>query len=293
MFAIIRHEKHHTLGTISAAASHTMRTRDTPNADPAGPAPEVWIGSQDPAADVRQLLPAKRRKNAVLSIEYLITASPDFFKEQAEPVWREYLQDQLDMLAGYYGRQNIASAVLHLDEKTPHLAVQIVPLVDGKLNARALIGSREACRIIQDLAGDVGGRYGLMRGKAGSTAKHTEVRQWYSELEPRIERAKKTIEDLEQKELELDAREKMLKRRAQAIQEASDALARERQRIQDLAASLTPIEEERAAESLKRIESERAKQGGEKRPIDSQSSEAPDQKSAPSSSFGKRHRQPT
>ena len=248
MQAIIRHEKHHSLGTLKAAASHTMRTRHTANADPNGPAPEVWVGSSDPAQDVARVLPEKRRKNAVLSLEYLVTASPEFFQNEPPEVWRRYLHDQLDMLRGYYGAQNVVSAVLHLDEKTPHLSVQVVPLVDGKLNARALVGTREACRTIQDLAGQVGEPYGVLRGKPRSTAKHQDVRHWYADLAPKVAAAEKTIERASKiEELEL-----VVKQRAKALIEAERLLAIEQKRVAAVAASLTPIEEERAASLLAR-----------------------------------------
>lgn len=254
MFVIVRHEKHHSLGTLGAAASHTMRTRETPNADPTGPAPEVWIGSSNPLEDVRRLLPDKRRKNAVLSLEYLVTASPEFFKEQPEKVWRKYLHDQVDMLGKYYGRENIASAVLHLDEKTPHVALQIVPLVDGKLNARALIGSRAACSTIQDMAGDVGEPYGLNRGKPGSNATHKDVDTWYNELAPKIKKARKLIEEMEKQARELDARTQALEQRARALQEREQQLAEREAVLASRLAALSAVEQERVQQHTAQAE---------------------------------------
>lgn len=254
MFTIIRHEKHSSLGTVGAAASHTMRTRPTANANPAGPAPEVWIGSHDPADDVRQLLPKKRRKNAVLALEYLVTASPEFFELQPEKVWRKYLEDQLEMLGKYYGHKNVASAVLHLDEKTPHLAIQIVPLVDGKLNARALIGTRTACRIIQDMAGEVGAPYGLDRGKPGSDATHEKVKQWYGELEEKIKNAQKLIEEIEEKERELDARTQALEQRTRALQEREQRVAEREAALASRLAALTAVEQEQVQQRTAQAE---------------------------------------
>lgn len=193
MFVVLRHIKHHSMGTIGASSSHTMRTKPTPNAAPHGPAPEVWIGSDKPVDDVRVALPEKRRKNAVLALEYVVTASPEFFEKAPEKQWRSYLQDQVDMLKAYYGQENVVSAVLHLDEKTPHLAVQIVPLLDGKLNARAFVGGKQACRVLQDLAGEVGKPFGLRRGLAGSEAEHKDVKQWYAELAPAAGQARQVI----------------------------------------------------------------------------------------------------
>ena len=245
MHVIVRHEKHSSLGTIGAAASHTMRTRETPNARPGGPAPEVWLGSQDPLADVRQLLPKKRRKNAVLALEYLVTASPEFFEKQPKAVWKKYLEDQVEMLGKYYGHGNIASVVLHQDEKTPHLAIQIVPLVNGKLNARALIGTRTACAIIQDMAGEVGAAYGLERGKPGSKARHKDVDTWYGELEPKIKKARKLIEEMEKKACELDARERDLEQREAAVQAREQQVAEREAALASREAALTTVEQER------------------------------------------------
>lgn len=244
MYTIVRHEKHHSFGTLGAAAQHTMRTRDTPNADRDGPAPEVWVGSRDPAADVRKLLPTKRRKNAVLSLEYLVTASPEFFDEQPKEVWRKYLEDQVEMLGKYYGRENIASVVLHQDEKTPHLAIQIVPLVDGKLNARSLIGTRVACATIQDMAGDVGALYGLERGKPGSKARHKDVDTWYGELAPKIKKARKLIEEMDKQARELEARAQDLEQRARALQAREQQVAEREAQLASRLAALSAVEQE-------------------------------------------------
>lgn len=243
MKVIVRHTKHKTLGTVAASSAHTMRTRPTPNADASKPAPEVWVGSPSPADDVRAMLPAKRRKNAVLALEYVLTASPEFFADAAEAQWRQYLQDQLTMLQDYYRAENVVSAVLHLDEKTPHLSVLIVPLVDGKLNARALIGTREACSIVQDMAGDVGREHGLERGKRGSKARHQDVQRFYADIEPagrRVE-AEAGALDLERAALAVEKR---------LLQVKADDLKAEAARLQLLAESLHPIEEERAARHL-------------------------------------------
>lgn len=241
MKVVVRHIKHKTLGTIGAAASHTMRKRPTPNADPRKPAPEVWVGSSSPTDDVRAVLPEKRRKNAVLALEYVLTASPEFFANAPQAEWRAYLWDQLEMLQGYYREENLVSAVLHLDEKTPHLAVLIVPLVDGKLNARALIGTKEACSIVQDLAGEAGKAFGLERGKRGSKARHQDVQSFYADIEPaRIRALQMAAKAIEQAQaLEVEKRE---------LAQVVAGVQAEQARLALLAASLSPIEEERAAQ---------------------------------------------
>lgn len=243
MKVIVRHTKHKTLGTIAASAAHTMRKRPTPNADASKPAPEVWIGTADPAADVRAMLPAKRRKNAVLALEYVLTASPQFFADAPEAQWRQYLRDQLAMLQDYYRAQNVVSAVLHLDEKTPHLSVLIVPLVDGKLNARALIGTREACTILQDMAGDVGRGFGLERGRRGSKARHQDVKRFYAEIEPAAREVALQASSIQRDREWIQGEKDRLNAQARC-------LSAEATRLKLLARSLDPIEEERAARRL-------------------------------------------
>ena len=198
------------------------------------------MGSKSPADDVRAVLPEKRRKNAVLALEYVLTASPEFFANAPQAEWRAYLRDQLGMLQSYYREENVVSAVLHLDEKTPHLAVLIVPLVEGKLNARALIGTKEACSIVQDLAGEAGKAFGLERGKRGSKARHQDVQSFYADIEPARQRTSMLAADLAEQVEALDVQRRGLARREAALQA-------EHHRLGLLAASMSPIEEERAA----------------------------------------------
>lgn len=255
MKVVVRHIKHKTLGTIGASSAHTMRRRPTPNADAAKPAPEVWVGSTSPLNDVRALLPAKRRKNAVLALEYVLTASPEFFATASELDWRSYLADQLQMLQDYYRTENVVSAVLHLDEKTPHLCVMIVPLVNGKLNARALIGTREACTILQDMAGEVGQQHGLERGQRGSKARHQDVKKFYADIAPAALK-------LEQDKADLERRQQAAIKNESANATQAMALQAEHERLALLAQSLSPIEEERAARHFAQLQDERKAAAG-------------------------------
>lgn len=242
MKVIVRHVKHKSLGTVAAAAAHTMRRRPTPNADPTRPPPEVWVGSSSPAEDVRARLPEKRRKNAVLALEYVLTASPEFFAVADPADWRNYLRGQLGMLQAYFDERNVVSAVLHLDEKTPHLSVMIVPLLDGKLNARAFVGTREACSVLQDLAGEVGRDHGLARGLKGSKARHQDVQRFYAEIQPTANRVAQAADRLAVE------RQQLLQERAYLTQKAV--------RLKDVADTLDEIERQRLAASIKKFKAE-------------------------------------
>ena len=54
-------------------------------------------------------------------VDTLITASPEFFKGKSPKEIQAFFQRAADLLIGRVGRENIVSAVVHMDEKTPHL----------------------------------------------------------------------------------------------------------------------------------------------------------------------------
>ncbi|MCL0178622.1 plasmid recombination protein, partial [Klebsiella pneumoniae] len=64
---------------------------------------------------------------------------------------RAYFAATLDFVAGRVGKQNIISAVVHMDEKTPHLHLTFVPLTqDNRLCAKEILGNRASLTKWQD-----------------------------------------------------------------------------------------------------------------------------------------------
>ena len=83
------------------------------------------------------------RKDSVRVVEALVTASPEFFKKKSTKEIQEFFQRAADFLIGRVGKENIVSAVVHMDEKTPHLHLVFVPLTeDNRLCAKEIIGNR-------------------------------------------------------------------------------------------------------------------------------------------------------
>ena len=83
------------------------------------------------------------RKDSVRVVEALVTASPEFFKGKSPKEIQAFFQRAADFLIGRVGRENIVSAVVHMDEKTPHLHLVFVPLTkDNRLCAKEIIGNR-------------------------------------------------------------------------------------------------------------------------------------------------------
>ena len=85
----------------------------------------------------------RTRKDSTRFVDTLITASPEFFKGKSPKEIQAFFQRAADFLTHRVGRENIVSAVVHMDEKTPHLHLTFVPLTkDNRLCAKEIIGNR-------------------------------------------------------------------------------------------------------------------------------------------------------
>nr|WP_307757153.1 MobV family relaxase [uncultured Christensenella sp.] len=85
----------------------------------------------------------RTRKDSVRFVDTLVTASPEFFKRKKREEVRAYFQCAADFLARKIGKGNIFAAVVHMDEKTPHMHLCFTPITeDGRLSAKEIIGNR-------------------------------------------------------------------------------------------------------------------------------------------------------
>ena len=93
----------------------------------------------------------RTRKDSTRFVDTLITASPEFFKGKSPKTVQAFFQRAGDFLVDRVGRENIISAVVHMDEKTPHLHLTFVPLTeDNRLCAKEIIGNRKNLTKWQD-----------------------------------------------------------------------------------------------------------------------------------------------
>ena len=80
----------------------------------------------------------RTRSDSVRVVEALVTASPEFFKGKKKIEVKAYFQEALDFIREHQDPKTIISAVVHMDEKTPHMHLCFVPLTaDGRLSAKA------------------------------------------------------------------------------------------------------------------------------------------------------------
>lgn len=90
-----------------------------------------------------QMAGCRVRRDSVKFVDTLVTVSPEF-AEAHEAEMLEYFTRAFDFLKERVGKENIISAVVHMDEKTPHLHLCFVPLTkDGRLSAKEILGNKK------------------------------------------------------------------------------------------------------------------------------------------------------
>lgn len=224
-FGILRIQKHSSMNAIRNSGKHKDREQDTPNADPLKTPENVTEGAKTSTELVKAIqaridlatIKATGESRPVLAVEYLITASPEFFKENSAEKVDGYFEDAKDWLKTKHGAANVVSITRHNDEKTPHLSAFVVPLVEreaGTRNRSVIVGkgadgkpireTREFAKPAEvslsakhyfggskhtlselqtEFATKVAIPHGLERGIEGSKAHHQDIKTWYAGIE--------------------------------------------------------------------------------------------------------------
>ena len=98
-----------------------------------------------------QAVGCRTRTDSVRVVEAMFTATPEFFKGKKLPEIRQYFEEALRFFEQYQSRETIISAVVHMDEKTPHMHLSFVPLTaDGRLSAKDIVGNKKKLTWWQD-----------------------------------------------------------------------------------------------------------------------------------------------
>lgn len=162
----------------------------------------------------------------------------DMMKVQDEGRLNEWCADNLQWLHRTFGRENTVSAVLHMDEHTPHIHATVVPIVTGerrkakkkqqvegkrtyrkKTDAVRLCAddvlTREKLSAYHDSYAEAMAKYGLQRGIRGSEARHTTTAQYYRDLKRQTGELEANVQQLQterqQEEQKLDEVKKEIK----------------------------------------------------------------------------------
>ncbi len=161
----------------------------------------------------------------------------DMIRVQNEGRLNEWCDDNLQWLHRTFGKENTVSAVLHMDEHTPHIHATVVPIVTGerrkarkkqaegkrtyrkKANTVRLCAddlmSRERLVAYHDSYAKAMAKYGLQRGIRGSEARHTTTAQYYRDLKRQTGELEANVQQLQteqrQAERQLDEVRKEIK----------------------------------------------------------------------------------
>jgi hypothetical protein len=228
-YGIIRIQKHSSLAAIKRSGKHKNREQDTPNADSAKTPLNVTEGAKTADELVRAVqnrvnlatVKSGGENQPVLAVEYLITASPEFFENSSEKMVDDYFEKAKNWLKAKHGAANVVSITRHNDEKSPHLSAFIVPLVERQEKKRkrsVIVGRdadgkqiRETREYVQSASINLSAQhyfggskqvlsefqtefhekvakdFNLDRGIKGSKAKHMDVKTWYAGIEKPIQ----------------------------------------------------------------------------------------------------------
>ncbi len=181
---------------LRATNVHNARTKPLKHAVVGAPGPRFLVGSNDLVKDVKRALTGleinlkQRRKNGVIAYEAILSASAAFFEqgtdEERAARLEEWIKAQVAWAMERYGALRVVSMVLHVDEKTPHIHLVILPLavtVDGRrsdqtprwaLVGRTISGPGMYDQMQDDYAAAMA-HFGLVRGIKGSGRKHEPV----------------------------------------------------------------------------------------------------------------------
>lgn len=200
-YAIMRAKKLTGMGSVASSLQHCFRERETLNADPVRTPDNEHretSSTSEAMGRLRDLLPEKRRKDAVLAVEYVMTASPGWWKTASPDQQTEFFDRSIGWLAEKYGADRIVTASIHRDEASPHLSAFVVPLTaDGRLSAKEFIGSKVEMSADQTSYAKKVRDLGLERGIEGSRANHQRVQSFYGAIAKPvaiIELTPKTVE---------------------------------------------------------------------------------------------------
>lgn len=205
MFAILRTKRIKDNVAVGKAFSHNLRTKYQNNVNKSlSNKNEILIDSlsfqnANDNEGYSQILEnyyhsveAKKKDNSVKMMEFVLTASPDFFKSLNAKQLNDWKKEQVAFAQKEFG-DNVKFAVLHLDEKTPHIHLMVSveekkavkfknrynsgEKIQTSLNARRF--NREYLKNLQTRYAEHNKKFGLNRGLRNSKATHKTLKSFY------------------------------------------------------------------------------------------------------------------
>jgi hypothetical protein len=121
--------------------------------------------------------PAKKiRSDAVMMMQCIITSDSSFFENMSLEQQKQFFSESLQFISDRYGKDNILSAIVHMDEKTPHMHVNFIPVYNNeKLCAKAIFKPAEYTNLQTAFYNNVANKYGLERGGDKKKRRHEDT----------------------------------------------------------------------------------------------------------------------
>lgn len=204
-YNILRTEKVKTRSQITQAAEHNFRLRTQPNIDPKkSQLNKVLINSLDASTKIANdlqikltqyynSLGVKEKDDNVLMLEFVVSASPEFYKGKKIGEIQDWANSQVEFFRKEFGEQ-VKLAILHLDEKSPHIHFMVsteqktVKRYKNRygeshketwsLNAKRY--NPEFLSGLHDRHAEHNKNFGLKRGVKGSMRKHKSLKEFYA-----------------------------------------------------------------------------------------------------------------
>lgn len=205
---ILRTQKVKTRGQITQASEHNFRLREQHNIDASRTKNnQILVNSlgvdTSKASDLQEKLTAyyeklgvKERKDSVLMMEFIVSASPEFFAKKNSDEVKKWADDQTQFFKKKFG-DGLKIGVLHLDEKTEHIhfmvsteqkSVKKYKNQKGEffketysLNAKRF--DRQFLIDLHSEHAEHNKKWGLKRGVKGSMRKHTTLKEFYKVID--------------------------------------------------------------------------------------------------------------
>lgn len=226
-YNILRTQKVKSRADITSAAEHNLRLRTQPNIDSSrSDKNRIYVNAlgidtkkasdlQEKLTDYYKSLGIKEKKDNVLMMEFVLSASPEFFKRADSDTKSKWVKEQIAFMQNEFGSQ-VKLAVLHLDETTPHLHFMIgteqktlkkyknqkgeFHKETWSLNAKRY--NPEFLTGLHDRHAAWNQPFNLKRGVKGSMRKHTDLKKFYSMVDKALsadydKSIEKVIESLE------------------------------------------------------------------------------------------------
>ncbi len=158
----------------------------------------------------------------------------------------EWIADNIKWARDTFGSDNVVGAALHMDERTPHLHIAVVPIVTAERKKKAReatakkryrtkaanrprlcaddIMERGKMSRYQDIYAEAMAKYGLERGIRGSEARHIGQHEYYRDCMVKKKGLEEDIGNLSIEKRKLDKEKKSLESKVESLECRTTAL---------------------------------------------------------------------